>query len=54
MDEQEMVTITLREYESLQKDSHWLSCLEQAGVDNWCGFDEARDIYREETEGEEE
>lgn len=54
MDEQEMVTITKREYDQLQKESHWLGCLEQAGVDNWCGFDEAREIYREETQETEE
>lgn len=29
------------------EDADWLCCLEQAGVDNWCGYDEARDIQRQ-------
>lgn len=33
-----------------EKDSHFLSCLEQWGVDNWSGFDEARAQFREEWE----
>ena len=40
----ETVTIPLVEYEQLLKESEWLSCLEAAGVDNWIGFDDARDI----------
>jgi cobalamin biosynthesis Co2+ chelatase CbiK len=27
---------------------HWLSCLEDAGVDNWEGIEEAQRMYREE------
>lgn len=42
-----MVTITEEEYISLQEDSHWLSCLENAGVDNWDGYDYAREIFQE-------
>lgn len=33
--------------DSNAEDSDWLSCLEQAGVDNWCGYDEAIGIQRE-------
>jgi hypothetical protein len=40
----EMVTITKAEYERLLEDSHWLQCLQAAGVDNWIGFDDAREI----------
>ena len=39
--EGEMVTIPRYEYERLQKDSDWLGCLEEAGVDNWDGYGEA-------------
>lgn len=41
------VTITEAEYNQLLKDSEWLSCLEEAGVDNWEGYDEAFHIRRE-------
>ena len=30
----------------------WMSCYEQAGVDNWCGRDEAIAIWRENGYGE--
>lgn len=40
----ETVTITKAEYERLLADSEWLSCLESAGVDNWEGYDEARNL----------
>ena len=43
----EVVTITLDEYEQLKADSAFLSALEQAGVDNWDGYDYAREIYQE-------
>jgi len=43
----ELITITKKEYDSLVKDSNWLSCLENAGVDNWGGCDYARELYRE-------
>lgn len=29
------------------EDSDWLNCLEIAGVDNWSGYDHAREIQRE-------
>ncbi len=38
------VTITVEEYESLQKDSQWLNALNCAGVDNWEGCEEAMNI----------
>ena len=45
-----MVTITEEEYQSLLDDQLWLNCLENAGVDNWSGYDYARQLYNEETE----
>jgi hypothetical protein len=43
----EMVTIPKSEYELLLARVEWLDCLEAAGVDNWSGFDDAREIMRE-------
>ncbi len=45
---EEMITITKKEYDQLQKDSEWLSYLEAAGVDNWDGLDEAIRMRNEE------
>jgi len=49
----EMITISKKEYNQLQKDSNFLEALRAAGVDNWCGYGEAFDIL-EEWEKEEE
>jgi len=38
---EETITITKSEYESLLEDSNVLNSLYAAGVDNWCGYDEA-------------
>jgi len=35
---EETVTISKREYDSLLRDLDKLSCLEARGVDNWCGY----------------
>jgi hypothetical protein len=43
----ETVTIPKKEYESLKEDSLWLTALEDAGVDNWSGYDDARALWRE-------
>lgn len=43
----EMVTIPLSEYLSLQEDAEWLQALENAGVDNWSGYDYARELLNE-------
>lgn len=40
----EMVTITKRQYDQLIEDQKWLSCLEEAGVDNWSGIEIAIDL----------
>lgn len=48
---EETVTIAKSEYERLVEDSEWLGCLEAAGVDNWEGYEFARDLMNE-TEGE--
>lgn len=44
------VTISKEEYESLKEDALWLQCLENAGVDNWEGYDYARELLNEEND----
>ena len=44
---EEMITISKKEYDQLQKDSNFLAALEAAGVDNWCGYGEAYNILEE-------
>lgn len=50
MEKQETVTITKAEYERLLKDSDFLGCLEACGVDNWCGYSDAWEMFDEEEE----
>jgi hypothetical protein len=45
-----MITISEEEYNKMLDRIMWLDALEAAGVDNWQGFDEAREIYKEWTE----
>lgn len=47
---EEMITIPKSIYDQLCKDSEWLGFLEAAGVDNWDGFDEARQLRDEAAE----
>lgn len=42
-----MISITVKEYNSLLKDSQWLDCLNSAGVDNWSGIELAYHILNE-------
>jgi len=42
-----MITISEEEYNKTLDHIMWLDALEAAGVDNWQGFDEAREIYQE-------
>lgn len=41
------ITITLEEYNSLLEDSKFMRALEAAGVDNWPGYDEAKEMLME-------
>lgn len=43
--EEEMITITKKEYEDLKDDSVRLGFLEQHGVDNWTWYDDAMKDY---------
>jgi hypothetical protein len=42
-----MITISEEEYNKMLDRIMWLEALEAAGVDNWQGFDEACEIYKE-------
>jgi hypothetical protein len=44
---EETVTISKKEYESLLEDRKWLQALENAGVYNWQGYDYARELMNE-------
>lgn len=46
--EEPMVMLTKREYDTLQEESLWLTCLENAGVDNWDGLSYAHELMEEE------
>lgn len=46
-DNEETVTISLKDYEQLMDDSQWLAALESAGVDNWEGFEFAMELLAE-------
>lgn len=39
--------ISVKEYDRLLRDSAFLDALEAAGVDNWCGYDEAWRIFED-------
>ena len=43
----ETVTITKEKYDYLVESYQWLCALESAGVDNWCGYDHAKEILKE-------
>lgn len=43
----ETITIKKLEYDLMVKRIDWLVCLENAGVDNWEGFDYAHDEMSE-------
>lgn len=45
--ETETVTITVEEYDELAEAYNFLNCLEACGVDNWNGYDDARQMMSE-------
>lgn len=44
---QETITISRKLYDQLDKDQLMLTCLMEAGVDNWPGYAIALESYRE-------
>jgi hypothetical protein len=45
----EVMVIVNREYlERLEKDAHFLECLDAVGVEDWDGMEEALEMYEEE------
>lgn len=47
------VELTKKEYDELVHDQTFLNCLQNAGVDNWDGYDFAVEAYQEEYPDEE-
>ena len=47
---EETITIPKKEYDELMHGSLFLSCLDAAGVDNWDGYDYAREMMDKEDE----
>jgi len=47
----EMVTISKLEYHRLLADSKWLQYLNEAGVDNWSGYDFACELAGKDEDG---
>jgi len=41
----ELITIPLAHYEELTEERDFLECLKCAGVDNWQGYDMAREMF---------
>lgn len=52
MNEQEMITISKKEYDELLDAVRFLDCLRAVGVDNWQGCDDACDMYYTDEEEE--
>ena len=46
---EDKITISMEEYKSLKDCELWQNCMESWGVDNWSGYDEAIQEYREES-----
>ncbi len=51
-DDDERVLITRNEYRELLRSDAKLTALEMLGVDNWQGYDDAMDLFRD-SQGEE-
>ena len=47
-----MVMVPQDKYDELLERSVWVDALEAAGVDNWEGYDQAREIYQEMCRGD--
>lgn len=45
--DQSEITIKLTEYAQMNEDQTFLYALQAAGVDNWDGYDEAKDILEQ-------
>ena len=47
-DSQEVVLMSKADYDKLRQDQIFLHCLEGAGVDNWCGYEDAQEMMEDE------
>lgn len=43
----DLIQVSAKHYQDLIRDSRWLECLENAGIDNWDGYDYAQEEYFE-------
>lgn len=43
----ETVTITKQHYEELKEAQTWVECLEACGVDNWSGYEDAQEMFKQ-------
>ena len=51
--DKETITIPLKEYKDLQRQSFMLTCLESGGVDNWDWYSESlKEYFEKEDTGE--
>ena len=50
-DLESLIVIPKKEYDGLLDDENKLNCLEGAGVDNWQGYDDAMELFRQSKEG---
>lgn len=46
-----MVTLPYEVWADMEDRLYWLTCLEDAGVDNWGGIDYAYQMYNKDQEG---
>lgn len=46
-DNEELITVSKREYDALVEDANTLSCLYAAGVNNWDGYDYAMEMIQD-------
>ncbi len=44
---EETITLLKSEYEDMRMSLDWLACLENAGVDNWSGYEYALELRKE-------
>lgn len=44
---EEMVTISVEEYNKLLERNEFLNCLEACGVDNWDGYSDANEMMEQ-------
>jgi len=49
MENEEQVTIPVKVYKDLMDNILFLTCLQEAGVNNWEGYSYAQELYQEQS-----